>query len=315
MKKLISIMLVLAMLMAAGASAFADITPLIDNVLNALGNGIYRTTYEALQAGEVVANGTYGTTAKGVQQTLADFGENISADGSVGSKTIEALQHIQKSFGIGKTDKVDAKVYERLLVRLLLMKDEEAAGELLLGDDSPFRSYEECEYSIGGAYYQKGELYEAQRHFYMSEYADYKDRAASCVLPMPSTGVLWKNSSMGAGTQLTIQVNNADGKYMFVKIYTADNVLAATMFINGSSKATVNLPAGTYMIKDGTGDTWYGDVDAFGDDGFYETMTFDNGSKTVRLESGYAYTLTINVSEPDPDGTGVDSFDIPREDF
>lgn len=315
MKKLISILLILAMMMAAGATAFADGTPLMNNVLNALGNGVYRTTYEALQGGETIKNGSYGATAKGVQQTLADFGENISADGSVGSKTIEALQHVQKSFGIGKTDKVDAYVYERLLVRLLLMKDQEAAGEILLGDDSPFRSFEEFQYSIGGAYYQMGKYYDAQRQFLLSEYADYKDRAESCVQSMPSTGVLWKNSSMGNGTQLTIQVNNADGEHMFVKIYAPNKVLAATLFINGSSKATVNLPGGTYTIKTGTGDVWFGPEDAFGDDGNYETMTFENGSSSTKLDAGYAYALTINVVESDPEGEGVGSFYTDREDF
>ena len=43
---------------------------------------------------------------------------------------------------------------------------------------------------------------------------------------------------------------------MLVKIYTLDGVLARTMFIGGTGKATASLPAGTYIVKDGTGKNW-----------------------------------------------------------
>ena len=87
----------------------------------------------------------------------------------------------------------------------------------------------------------------------------------------------------------------------------------ASLFIGGSGKASVSLPPGTYVIKDGVGKTWYGAEEAFGNEGFYETMLFDDGSSTVKLKNRYAYTITVGV---DPDAaTDIGSKAETWEDF
>ena len=96
---------------------------LTDYVLNQLGNSLYRETYEALAGGETVSMGGWGTTAKGLQQTLIDFGQKLSADGQAGGKTFEALHAVQDSFGMERTDKVDSEAYSHLLLRLLVLKE------------------------------------------------------------------------------------------------------------------------------------------------------------------------------------------------
>ncbi len=57
--------------------------------------------------------------------------------------------------------------------------------------------------------------------------------------------------------------NRSNDSTPLVKIYTVDGTLARTMFIVGNAKATTSLPAGTYIIKDGTGKNWYGEEESF----------------------------------------------------
>ena len=47
--------------------------------------------------------------------------------------------------------------------------------------------------------------------------------------------------------------------------------------------------------------------EAFGDDGWYEIMTFGDGEQEVVLKSGHSYTLTVNVEELDPNADSVGS--------
>ena len=77
--------------------------PSADEVLDALGDEIYRATYDAICSGEVIRKGSKGDAAKGVQQTLIAFGQDIAADGSVGPKTIGALNAVQAAFGMEQT--------------------------------------------------------------------------------------------------------------------------------------------------------------------------------------------------------------------
>ena len=90
-------------------------------------------------------------------------------------------------------------------------------------------------------------------------------------------------------------------------IYTTDGVLARTMFIGGTGKAKTSLPAGTYIIKDGTGKNWFGEEEAFGSEGYYEIMTFGDGQQEVQLKKNYSSTITVNVQENNPDAEGVGS--------
>ena len=103
---------------------------------------------------------------------------------------------------------------------------------------------------------------------------------------------------------------------MLIRIYKNDAPVSY-LFIAGSDTVTVRLPGnGYYVVKDGVGYDWYGIKEAFGREGSYETMTFDeNGTESVYLKSNYAYTLSINVSTPDPKGDDVYSEPENWDDF
>ena len=293
---------------------------LTDYVLNQLDNSLYRETYEALAGGETVSVGGWGATAKGVQQTLIDLGQKLSADGQAGGKTFDAVHAIQDAFGIERTDKVDDEAYSQLLLRLLVLKemekDEYNVAEKLCDLPGEPIDYDECSYMMACADYLKGNYYKAQERFESCYWGDSEERAEKCVQPWPSTGQLWKDSSLGAGTQLTVKVNGEPDVGMHVKIYQENGNLAAMLFIGGSGSASTWLPGGTYTIKDGTGTDWYGQEDSFGYYGDYEVMTFDDyGTTEVDLQSGYSYTITINVQNASPDASNVGSMYDDYEDF
>ncbi len=281
-------------------------------VLKALGDETFSAVYEALKSGEIVKKGTKGDIGRGVQQMLIAFGQKISADGSVGAKTIAALNAVQDTFGLECTDSLDAAGCAELLPRLLILTDPEAAEELLadsMGDD--------YEYTRACALEAQGKYYSARQAFEASGYPDAEDRAAACVQPWPKTGQLYKNPSVsGSSAKLSVKVNASDeDTAMLVKIYTKDDVLARMLFIGGSGEASTSLPAGIYVIKDGTGKTWYGEEEAFGDEGNYEVMTFDGGEREVELKKNHSSTITINVQKADPNADSVGTRNEKWEDF
>ena len=278
----------------------------VDDILSALDNDTYRATYDALLSGEVIAKGSKGDTAKGVQQTLVAFGQNITVDGNVGPKTIAALNAVQEAFGLEQTEALDADGYARLLPRLLIATDPDEA-EALLRDQMDAGEYD---YMTACALVAQGKYYSAKQAFEYSGYGDWETRAAACVQPWPKNGVLYKNPDVkGSSTELVVKVNAEPDRAMLVKVYTASGVLARTMFIGGTGQATCSLPAGVYVVKDGVGSNWYGEEEAFGDwpDGLYEIMTYEDGSQEVNLKRNYRSTITVNVQEGDPTGEGMGS--------
>lgn len=283
-----------------------------EDVLAALDDDACRVTYEALLAGEVIQNGSKGDAARGLQQTLIGFGQSIVADGSVGTKTLAALNAVQAAFGLELTDSVDAAGYEQLLPRLLISTNPDAAAALFSGRIDGG----EYEYMCACAMEAKALYYSAKCLFEVCSWGDWEARAAACVQPWPTTGQLYKNPDVpGNSTQLTVQFNSDEETALLVKIYTQDDTLARMLFIGGTGKATTSLPAGTYIIKDGIGQNWYGDTETFGEEGRYEVMTFVDGSQEVELKKNYASTITVNVEEYNPDADSVGSLYEDWEEF
>ena len=97
--------------------------PEVEALLDRLGKAVYRRTYEALAAGEIIQNGSRGETARGVQQTLTDLGQKLSVDGIVGPRTLAALNAVQAEFGLNETDSLDAAGYANLLSHLASAAD------------------------------------------------------------------------------------------------------------------------------------------------------------------------------------------------
>ena len=295
----------------------ADAAPapgmLTDDILEALGEGPWREACAALQAGGSVGMGSKGDLARAVQETLAAFGQDIAADGSFGKKSLAALNAVQAAFGLPQTETLDAEGFAELLPRLLILRDEKAAQALL----SPVYSdlgNSEYRYMLGSALSLQGKYYSAKQAFARSRWGDWEARAEACVQPWPKNGQLWKNSDVrGSGTRLTIRSKADADTALLCRIYREDGMPVASLFIGGSGKASVSLPPGTYVIKDGVGKTWYGAEEAFGNEGFYETMLFDDGSSTVKLKNRYAYTITVGVG-PDA-ATDIGSKAETWEDF
>ena len=169
----------------------------------------------------------------------------------------------------------------------------ETYGGVVFGD--------EARYNEAMALYKDEKYYSAQQAFIESEFGDWEAMAEKCVQDMPRTGEIWRDRSQWLqDMELKIIVEQPQDTAMFVRIFK-DNAPVSYLFINGSEPVTVRLPGnGYYEIRDGIGHTWYGVKEAFGRDGSYETMTFDeNGTEKVYLQSYYAYTLSINVSYKD----------------
>ena len=142
--------------------------------------------------------------------------------------------------------------------------------------------------------------YSARGAFETSRMVDAEDMAANCIRPWPKTGELWHNKDLGKNDMvLQFQVGNADSsRGMYFMVYTEDNVLASTMFVHGSGKASARLPGGNYRIRDAAGTEWYGEKETFNEVPGDEYLTV--------LDAGYAWTISVSVSEA-TGGTGVGS--------
>lgn len=135
--------------------------------------------------------------------------------------------------------------------------------------------------------------------------------------PWPDTGPVYRAQDFViAGASLSIRLLQvSQTRAAYVKIYTLEGALAAGLFIGGSATASVDLPGGTYTLRLGTGETWYGTEGAFGRAGRYATLLFDGGATVVTLEPNYAYTLTVNPTEDVEQGDAVGSESVSWEDF
>lgn len=290
MKKLLFSLLALAFALCS-LSALADEArdAALEAVLDALGDDC-RATYESLRANGPVGMGSRGDAARGVQQTLVEFGQDIVADGIAGAKTLGALNAVQSAFNLPASDALDAEGYAALLPRLLVLRDPDAAEALLADSLGP-----EYDYIRGCINQLAGRFYTARRDFIESQWGDWAARAEACARPWPGNGQIYKNSALkGGAVQLTVQVNGEAENATLVKVYTSDGDLAAALFIGGKGSATTFLPGGRYAVKDGRGPRWYGLEEAFGDEGVYEAMTFGE-EETVLLAAGRGYTITVNA--------------------
>ena len=103
----------------------ADPAAPVESALAALGVTNYRALYDALSRGEAVGDGSRGDAARGLQQLLVAFGQNIRADGIVGPKTLAALNAVQAQYELPQTDRLDAEGLATLLPLLLMNGQDE----------------------------------------------------------------------------------------------------------------------------------------------------------------------------------------------
>ena len=295
MKKLISVLLILTLLLPC-AFAGADYEESgMQAVLSKLDMNSYTQTYNALLEGEVLEKGASGDYSKALQRVLKAFGEDISTDGKAGKGTFEKLNKVQKRYGMEQTDYVDAQVFAELLCALLVYQEGKDAEDYVLEAGMEDSHYLYC---LARKQASDGHYYLAKQSFEESGWADWADRADSCKRDWPKDSRIWKSSSLiGSGVTVKFKVKNADSDTATCfKVYNSDDKLVAVLFIGGNGSAQTSLKPGRYTIKQGEGSDWYGRKDAFGEDGWYYTWTFDGGEDSIKFKSGYIYTLTTGVS-------------------
>lgn len=171
-----------------------------------------------------------------------------------------------------------------------------------------------AKYDEAVALYDAGKYYSAKVAFEESQYEDWEERAAACVQTMPETGEYWHSSSMESDEmELVFTVNdNPSDLGLFIAVYTEDKELAEIVFFRGADSVETWLPGGNYYIKDASGYEWYGDIELFGADGYYETMVFeefDGDPYLSAFDAGYAWEITINTSSTDGQGVSAEEND------
>lgn len=166
----------------------------------------------------------------------------------------------------------------------LLQGTDAAAGDKNLYDKA---------YSL----YESGKYYDAHEMFIQSQYGDWERMAKKCVRRWPKNGQTYRDTSQWLqDAKLTFQVEQPKDTAVFIRVFKDDKLLSE-VFIGGTDTVSLNVPGNsTYTIKDGVGSEWYGNKDAFGANGAYETMTFgEHEEETIYLMARYSYTITINV--------------------
>lgn len=281
----------------------------VKKLMGELGESSLKTTRKFLKKGGVIESGYKGEAGNGLQQMLVEFGCDLTIDGAIGSKTMDALHQVQERFGIEPTDQVDLEAFDTLVPLLMMAKGIESSEVDLKAfyDAAGGEGY--YEYLKGCALAGVGKYYSAMEAFLNSHYEDSQERARDCVQEMPDSGELWRNPDLpGTDTRLSFTVYGAEeNSGMCFRLLDLEDNLVSVVFVRGASSGSTQIPAGTYHVMDGTGNEWYGINEGFGPSGHYEYLTFSDDEETrfdTSLDAGN-YELSINVSELSEGATSV----------
>lgn len=167
-----------------------------------------------------------------------------------------------------------------------------------------FPALADADYDQALEYMKEKKYYSAYEAFRKSDESDADEKAQQCIQPWPKNGEVWRTSGgKGDPFEFTIVVNQSKDCGMLLR-FMRKGFPISSVFVGGTGTVKVSLPKGTYTIKAGIGENWFGLEEYFGRNGSYETMTID-GKEEIKLEGGYGYTLTINTSQRDPDADTV----------
>ena len=171
-------------------------------------------------------------------------------------------------------------------------------------------------YAEGLILFEEEMYYSAWEAFTSSGYGDWEERAEACAQPQPETGELFHaESELPEDMMIKFIARQKDTSNMFIRVYREEE-LVSSVFISGPGKVSIKLPGDTeYSIKEGDGEIWYGEKEAFGRNGYYETVYLNHeGLEKYLFKSNYSYEITISkepVDYEDPhdfDRIGWDSF-------
>jgi tetratricopeptide (TPR) repeat protein len=161
-------------------------------------------------------------------------------------------------------------------------------------------------YAIADKKYAASDFYGAYLDFKaLGSYEDAAERMRQCTTSYPDTGELHHHESYVSSSS-AIVVDGSNASYAsYHKIYAGDD-LVSTIFLNPGTTCSIDVPPGNYMVKEATGDAWFGEEIMFGDEGFYEVMIFDDGSDYFTLEYNIEVTISLSVIDGDVGSSPTD---------
>ena len=150
----------------------------------------------------------------------------------------------------------------------------------------------------GIQYYNDGMYYTARTYFEnIYEFDNCMEWAAKCIRTAPKSKVIYRNSKYkSSAMKIKFKAPKNDASYYFLKIYNKSDVLVGSVFLRAGGSATISLKAGTYKVKEASGEVWFGKKEAFGSDGDYSVMLFNGSNEYYKFRKNYIYTIKLKVS-------------------
>ena len=163
-------------------------------------------------------------------------------------------------------------------------------------------SADEALYRQAEQHLEEGYYYTAREEFLQSQWGDWEERAAECILPWPENGEIWQNDpGLEKDVQLVLEVKQDEDSASFFRVFR-DGLAVSELFVGGSGKIRLELAAGFYEIWMGKGTQWFGSAELFGNNGYYQTMTVDDtGSRVIEMKPNYIYSFYIGPRVPEHD--------------
>lgn len=169
---------------------------------------------------------------------------------------------------------------------------------------------DECQnnidYKNATRYYSDGQYYKAYSLFsgLPAGFKDAAEMAENCIQPMPSVSkVLYLNpaySEAAAGLEVTDTCSS--DFYRCIRIYTQGGELVSSAFLRPGESVFLIFSPGTYTIKIGVGEMWFGDEDTFGAQGKYGILPGLNTDLSLTFEYNEAWTYTLSDYNTGSDG-------------
>ena len=155
---------------------------------------------------------------------------------------------------------------------------------------------DKSKYAIATEKYESGDLYGAYKDFKaLGSFDDSSEMMEKCTTPYPATGELYHNPSyVSSRSAIALDASNLS-RVSYYKVYSGDT-LVSTIWINPGGKVTIEVPPGTYTIKEAFGSAWFGEEILFGDEGIYSVMLINN-STSFDLADNIIATITMAVTE------------------
>ena len=163
-------------------------------------------------------------------------------------------------------------------------------------------SADEALYRQAEQHLEEGYYYTAREEFLQSQWEDWEERAAECILPWPENGEIWQNDpGLEKDVQLVLEVKQDEDSASFFRVFR-DGLAVSELFVGGSGKIRLELAAGFYEIWMGKGTQWFCSAELFGNNGYYQTMTVDDtGSRVIEMKPNYIYSFYIGPKKHEPE--------------